>query len=106
MRTCQNKGSEQYWEYQKDGVIGRGMYYLTFTKNHTLIVKKKKPKIVPTIWNYFYDSQQIGINELNLCLVEDKQDRELKLEECDTTNSSLSQRWTFQVINMKLSNVE
>lgn len=100
METCRKgEGARQYWEYNK-GVIGRGMYYLTYTTNHTLLMRKRKPKIRPTIWNYYYGTKQIGVYELDLCLTH--RGDELTLEDCDSSSDTLSQHWTFSNLNLKL----
>lgn len=100
VKKCHKRGGKQYWEFQK-GIIGRGMYYLTYLKNHTLIMKKRKPKIHPTTWNYYHKSGQIGIFDLDLCLGSDKKHQQLILEDCEDPDEPVSQRWKLQ--NLKNS---
>lgn len=102
MKTCHKKGGgRQYWEYHK-GVLGRGMYYLTYTKDYELVLRKRRSRIKPTIWNYYYESKQIGVYNMDLCLTHGDDD-ELTLEECEeNTNRTMSQHWYFSHVNIEL----
>lgn len=98
--TCRNSGGNQYWEYH-EGIIGKGSYYLTYTKNHTLIMSKLKTTELPTRWYFYKETRQLGLYEIPKCL-QMNSNYKLTLENCDNPDSPTNQQWIMQNLNEEL----